>query len=463
MNRRPFVITCLLATACAGGAEQRLHLYASDAFTVTDTSVVQGQFQAVALSRELIESNYQRAAVEVNFKFSINGFDNEHPPGSDYMIYLRPLGGQIVTPVYTFGQLEPPSTPAPQLATASPEEGPAAVTFRLDMRHVLDSLRVHGSYKPPNGERVREGEVTGIYVIGNVAPLSWDFGKLVPGAPMQLHDTDGDGIYEVTMQFDAKFSRPLTDDGNVRWALQRDISQFPSLESPHRLIDALYRLALEELVELQREDGTLNAGGRWPGVWTRDQAWGALLGIALVAPDAVRKGLLVRTDSLGRIIQESGSGGSWPISTDRVAWSLAAWEVYAVTGDTAWLRTAHDIIRRSAEADLAVAFDRATGLFRGESTFLDWRDQSYPRWMDPKDIGESQTLGTNALHHGSYRVLSRMAQLLGEPTARWDSIADAVQHGMNTHLWQQERGYYGQYRYGRVFPALWRHREDSRV
>ncbi len=454
MNGRLLILVAGALAVASGPAETQEYLYRSDKFVLTDTSVHQDEFLAIARSRNMIQSNYQRAAGEVNFKFSINGLDNEHPPGDDYMIYLRPRGGRIVTPVYKFGTLEPPSTPAPQLAAASPEEGPVSVTFRLDMRHVLDSLARTGSYTPPNGAPVRKGEITGIYVIGNTEPLSWDFSKLVPGAPMQLLDPDGDGIYEVTLPFSAMFSRPLGADGQVRWTLRRDISRFPSLESPQRLVDALHNLALEEIVDLERDDGTLNAGGRWPGVWTRDLAWGALLGIALIAPDAVRRALLVRVDSLDRIIQDSGTGGSWPLSTDRVAWALAAWELYAVTGDTAWLRTAYPIIRRSLETDLIVAFDSASGLFRGESTFLDWRDQSYPRWMDPKDIGAGQALGTNVLHYGAYRALGRMARILGEPAGRWDGIAAAVKRGIDGQMWQPERGYYGQYRYGRLNSVL---------
>jgi hypothetical protein len=142
------------------------------------------------------------------------------------------------------------------------------------------------------------------------------------------------------------------------------------------------------------------------------------------------------------------------VSTDRIAWALAAWELYAVTGDRGWLRECYDIIRRSAEADLAVAFDSATGLFRGESSFLDWREQSYPAWMDPRDIYQSQNLGTNALHYAAYRVLSRMASALGESPTRWDSVAARVRQGMNTHLWLSENGYYGQFRYGRVHQSL---------
>ncbi|MGH9381960.1 MAG: glycogen debranching protein [Thermoanaerobaculia bacterium] len=440
-------------------ADDERVLYRSGAFTIMASAVRQGDFEAVAVTRDRIESNYQRAATEVNFKFSINGEENEHPPGTDHMIYLKPRDGRIVTPVYTFGELQPPTTPEPLLAADTPEQGPVEVTFRLDMRHVLEAWRTAGVYDPPNGPPIAADAFEGVYVIGNVAPLSWNFGALEPGARVQLHDPDSDGIYAVTLPFEAAFVRPQTPDGRVVWTRRRDLSRFPAYRSPQILVDALHRLALEELLELRRDDGTLDAGGRWPGVWTRDLAWSTLLALALVAPEEVRNGLLARVDGDGRIIQDSGTGGSWPISTDRVAWAPAALELYAATGDREWLRTAYDVIRRSAEADLEVAFDPATGLFRGESSFLDWREQSYPGWMDAKDIGASQALGTNVLHYATYRVLARMARLLGEPHERWEEIAGAVRRGLNTHLWQPDRGIYGAYRYGRLFPSVAPHPE----
>ncbi|HUO85761.1 MAG TPA: glycogen debranching protein [Thermoanaerobaculia bacterium] len=454
-----FVIlgAALALAACAvrtPPAPDRSVLYRSDAFTLTDRAVRQGDLHAVAVGRDHIESSYQRAATEVNFKFSLNGEDNERVPGEDHMIYLRPRDGRLVTPVYTFGVLDPPVTPEPRPAAAYPEEGPVEVTFRLDLSPALESWRTTGSYEPPNGPPIAADDFEGVYVAGNVAPLSWDFAALRPGAPAQLHDPDGDGIYEVTLPFEAAFARPQTADGRVIWTLRRDLSRFPRHRSPQPLVDALHQLALEELLELRREDGALDAGGRWPGVWTRDLAWSTLLALALVAPEEVRAGLLARVDGDGRIVQDSGTGGSWPISTDRVAWALAAWELYAATGDREWLRTAYGVIRRSVEADLEVAFDRETGLFRGESTFLDWREQSYPRWMEAADIGASQALGTNALHYGAYRALARMARLLDEPDERWDAVADAVRDGLDEHLWQPDRGTYGAYRYGRSFPSL---------
>jgi len=114
---------------------------------------------------------------------------------------------------------------------------------------------------------------------------------------------------------------------------------------------------------LVRDDGALSAGAKWGGVWTRDVSLSAILSLALVAPDATRRSLLAKVDSSGRIIQDTGTGGSWPVSSDRMVWALAAWELYAATGDGDWLRQSYDIIRRSADADLHAVRDPATGLF----------------------------------------------------------------------------------------------------
>jgi hypothetical protein len=442
----------MLAAACIG-AHAGLAQERDTTFVITDTSVVQGAFSAIAVTRDRIETNYPRAPREVMFKFSINGQDNEFPPGTDHMIYVRPRAGKITTPIYQFGRIDAPRTPKPDEAPPS-EEGTAQVTFRLDMRPVLASFRGRGSYDPPNGEPIRRRDFKGVYIVGNAEPLTWDFSALEPGSRYELTDPNRDGIYTVTLPFETIYTRPADDSGRAVWVRKRDIARFPELTSSHRLIDALYRLSLEELVELRREDGALMGGAKWEGIWTRDVSWGAMLAFAPIAPDEVRRSLLVKVDSSGRIIQDMGTGGSWPVSTDRMAWAVAAWELYAVTGDRDWLRQCYDIVRRSAEADLAVAFDSTTGLFRGESSFLDWREQSYPAWMDPRDISQSQNLGTNALHYAAYRVLSRMATALGESAAQWDSVAVRVRQGMNTHLWLSDHGYYSQFRYGRVHQSL---------
>lgn len=432
---------------------------AAQAFVVTDSSVRQGRFDALATSRDEIVSSYPRAAREVRFRFSVGGLENEFPPGTEHTIYLRPVNGRLTTRVYVFGDETEPPPPTPE-ESASDEEGTARVTFRVDLRGVQRALDAKGSYTPRIGAPIRRGDLAHVYVVGDPAPLSWDYAALRPGSPAELSDADGDGIYEGTVAIPTQYTRGRSAAGRALWRREADLSAFPSLESSQRLQDAIYRLSLEELTQLRRPDGALSAGAKWEGVWTRDVSLSAVLALALVAPDATRRSLMAKVDSAGRIIQDTGTGGSWPVSSDRMVWALAAWEVYAATGDSAWLRRSYDVVRRSAEADLHAVRDETSGLFAGESSFEDWREQSYPRWMQPADIYGSRNVGTNAVHYGAYRALANMARALdctGQSecgaAARWDSVADGIRRGMSAELWQPERGWFAQYEYGRVWPA----------
>ena len=441
-------LVILASAPVALRAQAKAGARAAAPFTVTDTSVRQGRFTAVALSRDTIVSSYPRAAREVRFRFSINGVENEFPGGTEHTIYLRPVNGKLVTRVYTFGDETEPPPPTPE-QSASSEDGTAQVTFRVDLRKVKQALRDAGHYDPPLGARIERDQLKSVYVVGDPAPLTWDYGALHPGSPLELTDPDSDGVFTGTVAIPTGYTRPRLADGRAIWTRSVDLGAFPALASSQRLQDAVYQLSLEELRQLVREDGALSAGAKWPGVWTRDVSLSVILSLALVAPDATRRSLMAKVDSAGRIIQDTGTGGSWPVSSDRMVWALAAWELYAATGDRDWLRQSYDIIERSAEADLHAVRDPATGLFNGESSFEDWREQSYPRWMQPADIYRSQNLGTNAIHFAAYRVLGDMARALGEPAARWDSTAAGIQRAMTQFLWQPERGWFGQYRYGR--------------
>lgn len=220
----------------------------------------------------------------------------------------------------------------------------------------------------------------------------------------------------------------------------------------------LYDMAISEMVKNIEADGTFRTGKLWEGVWTRDVSYSAILSLAHLEPDLVRNSLMRKVDKKGRIIQDTGTGGSWPCSTDRVVWTIAAYEVYLETGDLAWLKQIYPIAKRSMEADLAVAFDSSTGLFRGESSFIDWREQSYPKWMQPADIAGSECLGTNAVFYRGLQVLSSMASKLGTirgaDSKRYAKLAAELKLAINENLWMEDKGYYAQYLYGRDYKYL---------
>jgi glycogen debranching enzyme len=214
-------------------------------------------------------------------------------------------------------------------------------------------------------------------------------------------------------------------------------------------------MALEEMEKAIEPDSTFRTGKEWAGVWTRDISYSIILSMAYLQPKVAQYSLMRKVKN-GKIIQDTGTGGAYPVSTDRMIWAVAAWELYKATGDKDWLREAYGIIKNSIDDDLQNIHDDITGMVRGESSFLDWREQTYPKWMQPADIFESENLGTNAVHYEANMVLSQMASLLkNEPDAKkYKAVAERIKDGINKHLWMNDKGYYGQYLYGRNFKIL---------
>ena len=448
------LILILFVSSCA----TRRDLYSGDHFTLTRDRVTEGEFQAVAISSHEIVSDYRSSyrrptPRRIDFKFSINGDDNENYPGADHHFLLYSDAAQIVTPLYRFGAPDPEYDYPPMEKTGNFLNEDTDLLIRLDMRPVLADMKSKGHFELYTGQKISNQEFRGVYVAGSVWPLSWDFANLASQDQFQLQDPDGDGIFEITIRF-KKYPEPNENSvGKKVWKLSRDISAYPAYSSDIQLSDALYNLSLEELLANIREDGAFMAGEKWPGVWTRDISYSILLALALVDPQAARISLRAKVKN-DRIIQDTGTGGSWPVSSDRMIWALAAWEVYAVTGDREWLEYAYRVIRNSAGDDLVNVRNSRTGLMYGESSFLDWREQSYPAWMDPKDIYMSQCLGTNAVHYETYRILARMAEVLGEDSLEYAEIATGIREALNALLWLPDRNYYGQCLYGRLFPTV---------
>lgn len=237
------------------------------------------------------------------------------------------------------------------------------------------------------------------------------------------------------------------------WRLKNDISSYPRLNTGNRLHSALYNMALDEMVNAVEPDTTLRTGREWPGVWTRDVSYSIILGMAYLQPDASRISLMKKVDPLGRIIQDTGSGGAWPISTDREIWTVAAYEVYLATGSRQWLEYVYPIAKRSLETDLRSVNDPETGLVKGETSFIDWREQSHPKWMQTADVAMTETLSTSAVHVRAWTVLAHMASILGKKkeAAEAERQAAKITAAIHDRLWNDRMGSHSMYLYGRDF------------
>lgn len=201
---------------------------------------------------------------------------------------------------------------------------------------------------------------------------------------------------------------------NVIWKLKNDISMYPQYSAPTTLEVALYNMSLDEMVNAIEADSTLRTGAEWAGVWTRDVSYSIILSMAHMQTSVSINSLLQKINSRLRIIQDTGTGGAWPCSSDRVIWIIAAWEIYLETGNIDWLEMIYPAIQNSLEDDRRVIFDSESNLYRGETSFIDWREQSYPKWMQPVDIYNSKAHNTNVVYAHALEIASKIADILGE-------------------------------------------------
>jgi hypothetical protein len=263
--------------------------------------------------------------------------------------------------------------------------------------------------------------------------------------------TEGDNHAEALSEYEIVTTCLSKDGKTLGWKRRNDISPYGTYKGANLLETALYNMSVDEMINNFEADGTLRTGLLWGGVWTRDVSYSSLLALSYMCPQMVRNSLEVKIDRLGRVIQDTGTGGSWPCSTDRMAWALSSWNVYLATGDAGWLEKSYETIARSIESDFVVAYNPQTGLFRGESSFIDWREQSYPVWMQPADIYMSECLGTNAVFYETLVILDNMAQELGYPkqARTYRRKASDLKKAINRNFWLEEEGFYANYLYGR--------------
>lgn len=445
------VILSLLFIAGYTNAQSSKPIYISKAYTVYPDRVVQGKYTAKAITSTQLQSNYKSPAnlykiPIIDFKFSINGKDNEMPSGNDH--HFSCLAQSNETPVIKFGESYADKKNVPPGSYLKPS---TTLRLRVDMRVVLNAFKTNGFYACFNGDKIYKDDFKGVFVAGNTAPMIWDFNNIHNRPELELKDPDGDGIYETTLVL----NKPQDANGTASsWKLSKDISAFPQYHSGYQLSDAIYNLSIEEMQNAVEPDSTFRTGKEWGGVWTRDISYSIILSMAILQPKVAIYSLMHNVKN-GRIIQDTGTGGAYPVSSDRMIWAVAAWEVYKVTGDHDWLQKAYAIIKKSAADDVLNVYDSQTGLVRGESSFLDWREETYPKWMQPADIYESECLGTSVVHYQVNKVLASMANLLSDENAAagYTKRSNIIKKGLD-NLWLPTKGYYGQYLYGRNYKIV---------
>jgi hypothetical protein len=270
----------------------------------------------------------------------------------------------------------------------------------------------------------------------------------------------------------------LRDPGPQYRTYQED-AFLPRVRSGNLAFDALFALAghemqLDSVKEIR--DGNYNGnapipcecfetGEKWHYVWTRDLSYAADLGLAMLDPRRVRNSLefklsgwregIAKAPQVAgskdgvQIVQDTGSGGSWPVSTDRITWAFAAEETLKSlpAGErAAFAARALHALSNTIENDRIAAFDKSTGLYTGEESFLDWRDQSYASWIpnDLASMSSSMALSTNVGHYQALTLAARLAREQNDTTRakRYEGWAKDLKRAINSRLWLEDAGMY---------------------
>ena len=270
----------------------------------------------------------------------------------------------------------------------------------------------------------------------------------------------------------------LRDPGPQYQVYQEDPA-LPRVRSGNLAFDALFALAAHEMRQdsvKEIRDGNYNGnaaipcecfetGEKWHYVWTRDLSYAVDLGLGMLDPQRVRNSLEFKLSGWRegipkapqvasgggglQIVQDTGSGGSWPVSTDRITWAFAAEEVLKnLPADERrpFAAKALEALSNTIENDRLAAFDKQTGLYTGEESFLDWRDQSYASWI-PEDLASmasSKALSTNVGHYKALTLAARLAREQGDAAraARYDGWGRDLKRAINTRLWLDDAGMY---------------------
>jgi len=220
----------------------------------------------------------------------------------------------------------------------------------------------------------------------------------------------------------SNYSETSTEEN--KWKLGSKINDFPEYNSSQTLVDALYNLSLDLLNKSNFSIHTNN-------YTTKAVSNSIIQSLAILKPDECKRNLLNRVKK-HTILQDKGEGGSWPINTDRMLWTIAAWEVYKTSGDKGWLKKIYPIIKNSLDVDLNVVWDTNKQLFRGKSSS---QTEQYASWMQSKDIFCSYSLNIQAIYYKSLQILVDIGTLLNKDVIKYKHLSSSIKNSINKHFW----------------------------
>jgi len=257
-----------------------------------------------------------------------------------------------------------------------------------------------------------------------------------------------------------------------------EITEIPDqarLRTGSILFDGLYALAIQEALQnsvAEIKDGAYNhdkpfkleafqTGAFWTYVWTRDLSYSTYLALAQFDPQRALNSLFFKTSAIkssvsggftNQIIQDTGSGGSYPVSSDRIVWALGASQALkylSAAEQQKVLSKVYPVLHDTLEQDRRLIYDPEDGLYCGEQSFLDWREQTYPGWTKTNvlAIAMSKALSVNAADYFALVTASEYAGRLGlhDDQTRYANWAKQLKTAINNKFFDAQAGLYSTY------------------
>ncbi|MCH5303256.1 MAG: hypothetical protein J1E41_00205 [Ruminococcus sp.] len=247
------------------------------------------------------------------------------------------------------------------------------------------------------------------------------------------------------------------------WRLSKNLSAQPAFSAPNTpLAAAVYNLTMEETLKSIHTDNygdVFYTGTLWQKVWTRDTAMSNLYSLSWVFPEITyncQREKIKTSNGISVFEEDTGTGGSYPVSTDKIITMLSVWETYLADGNTDHLSYFYDVCYNTIMQDMEVAYDKDAELFKGETCGLDWRDQTYPDWTSEtydsglNNIAEGKTTSVNAIYCRVLEIMSQAAKVLnkGEATEKyWAKMASDLKEKISSRLWNDNLNLYSAWEY----------------
>lgn len=426
------ITALLLIVGSCNSREMSNDVIASnEVFTVGGDSVVQGIYTSFAPNRNTIVSNFvdtfsTAPTSPVVLRLAFNMRDNEMASGMFH--YIDPSADTV-----RITACRPDTLSQLTTHTIAPD---TRCTLKVDLRQMFNDFKTKGVFITAAGDSIFSDEFNGVWVIGNVEPLSWDLLPLAQNNRSKLRPSSQEGFYELDITFaPTEYLRQAQFTG---WTSDKTYTDFPQFRSSDILVDAIYNMSVDAIQNADFSSLSLS-----------ETSLAALLMLADVKPDLCCQ--LLKSKVQGGIIRQDHNGRfTFPVVNDRLIWAVAAWQVYLATGNRQWLKYAHKVILATLNQINPATFCQKLHLVHGCDSYSS-PEMQYPRWMEPKDYYESLRLSTNAIYAHCHYLLSLIDEELGLDSQEHLLIYRRVKDSINQSMWNEQLGRYCSFITGEAF------------